>query len=98
VEQPTLVVTERDLPGDVRNLLIAERDETRLLGGRASTAQALFDAIPSVIARRLERIVPDNFTLEEIELKLLLDVEIPGFKCGGDITVKLRPHSHANNE
>lgn len=92
-QQPKLVVTEQDLPGDVRNQLLANRDKTRLLGSRSETTQALFNSIPGIVARRLERIIPNDFRLEEIELKLLLDVDVPGFKCGGDITVRLRPQN-----
>lgn len=85
-----LIITEKDLPADVRSVIAAEHDSTELLGGSDAT-QAIFDAMPGIIARRLKRLVPGDFKLAEIEMKLVLDVEIPGFKCGGDITIKLQP-------
>jgi hypothetical protein len=88
--QPKLVIREKDLPGELNGRLKADSQGTRVLGG-TDTAQAVFDAIPGVIAKRLEKIVPKDFVLAEVELKLALDFEIPGFKCGGDVVVKLRP-------
>jgi hypothetical protein len=88
---PQLAIREVDLPADLRRRLQAERDETYTLGGGSDTLQALFDALPGVIAHRLQRLLPPELVLAEVELKLALDVKVPGFRCGGDVTVKLRP-------
>jgi hypothetical protein len=79
-------------PHEVRGTVAAIAREDRVLGGeRASDIQTGFDAIPSSIAQRLERITPKNFKLAEISLELALAVQIPGFEMGGTVSVTLQP-------
>jgi hypothetical protein len=90
--KPPLVITENDLEPDIRGMVHAVRNKDRVLGGtHTNEVEAVFDAIPGTIARRLRRITPAEFRLAEITLELALDVDIPGFKIGGTVTVTLQP-------
>lgn len=90
--KPVLIITNSDLPSEVRGIAAAIERGDRVLGGAHSTdIQALFDSIPGAIARRLQRITPESFTLAEISIELALDVSIPGFEMGGTVTATLRP-------
>ena len=51
----------------------------------------LFNSLPSVIAKRVKSITPDNFNINEIELKMNLKGCILGNEIGGEIVVKLSP-------
>lgn len=90
VTEPQLVIAERDLSPNVVNSLRAVREGDRLLGGDG-TLESLFDELPSAIAHRLNRITPADFKLSKITLKLVLAVNIPGVKIGGDVVVTLEP-------
>jgi hypothetical protein len=92
ISKPMLVITEQDLSNEARGTLAAIKRKDRVLGGeRPTEVQTLLDAIPGAIARRLQRITPENFTLAEITIELALDVTIPGFEMGGTVTVTLQP-------
>jgi hypothetical protein len=85
-----LVITADDLAADVRNSLAATSSGGRLLGGE-ETLQAVYDELPGAIARRLKRIMPSDFRVAKVTLKLQLDVNIPGIKMGGTVDVTLEP-------
>jgi hypothetical protein len=85
---PLLVVRKSDFsPGSI-NALNAIQNGSRLLGVD-EPVQAIFDELPGVVARRLKKVVPDDFTLTSITFNLALSVDVPGFNVGGTVEVTL---------
>jgi hypothetical protein len=55
--------------------------------------RALFDALPSVIAKRVRAITPNGFVISELELTLSIEGKICGSGVSGNVRVKLAPAS-----
>jgi len=84
-----LVITDGDLPAGKAQQIRAQAGGTQLLGGESE--RALFDALPSAIARRVQNIVPKDFVISELELKMTLNGTVCGVGISGDVVVKLAP-------
>lgn len=82
-----LVVNEDDLPPDARTKIRSASDGVAILGSE-DVQKALFDALPSVIAKRLSRIVPEGFTLAEIELQFTVAGQLFGSGIGAEVRAK----------
>jgi hypothetical protein len=54
---------------------------------------ALFDALPRVLSERFKRMLPSDFEIREITLKVLLSGSPFGVGLSGDATVKFGPKS-----
>jgi len=87
---PSLILSDADIDNSVVAQVSASRAGKTVLGG-TEELKAVFDAIPSAIARRVLAIVPDGFRVNEIELKLNLGGKICGLGVEGEVTVKLAP-------
>jgi len=48
----------------------------------------LVDALPKVLATRLEKMIPDSFELQTIELKVAVDAKLFGTGVAGHAVVK----------
>jgi len=93
IEKPLLLsITEGDLNIKERQELEVELRETRRLGGaeQEATHRAILDLLPTVIAKRVEGIIPDEFELVELELKFSIEGKIFGAGVGGEAVAKLR--------
>ena len=75
-------------PSLVAQIKATERG-ARILGPEHE--RALFDALPSVIAKRVRAITPAGFVIAELELELSLDGKICGTGISGNVKVKLAP-------
>ena len=80
-----LIVTEMDFPPEVR----ARAQGVKVLGEQTVGTQALFDALPSVIAKRLRAIIPTDFEIAEIELSLRVEGTVFGTGLSSDVKVHL---------
>lgn len=90
-----LIITEQDLPPDARTSLRSAADGVAILGGD-DTQQAIFDALPSVIAKRLKRIVPEGFALAEIEIQFSVAGQLFGSGVAGEVRAKYSPKAKPN--
>ena len=75
-------------PALVAQIKATERG-ARILGPEHE--RALFDALPSVIAKRVRAITPSGFVIAELELELSLEGKICGNGISGNVKVKLAP-------
>jgi hypothetical protein len=85
-ENPTpLIVTEKDFPPEV----LARAQGVKVLGETSVGAQALYDALPSVIAKRLRAITPPDFEISELQLSLRVEGKVLGSGISSDVVVRL---------
>ena len=86
IENPTpLIIHESDFPPDV----LARAKGVKVLGEPTIGSQALFDALPAVIAKRLRAITPPDFEVAEIELSLRVEGTVLGTGISSDVVVRL---------
>ncbi len=83
--QTPLIVSEKDFPPEV----LARAQGVKVLGDPAVGPQALFDALPAVITKRLRAITPPDFEVSEIALTLRVEGTILGTGISSDVVVKL---------
>lgn len=81
-----LTIDDSDLRPDERDSLLASKRSDRILGDSSVFEQLL----PRLIARRLERIVPPGFVVDEIGLTLSVDATLLGVGASGEVAVTLR--------
>lgn len=95
IERFEIVLDEQDFDPAVRGALQAKQAGNRVLGGDVlggdEARRRLIDAMPKAIASRLEKIVPANFKIKEIELAIRVKGSPFGMGLEGDIKVKLTP-------
>jgi hypothetical protein len=92
VEQPLrLVVTEEDLDPRTRGVLRSLSDGAEVYGSSDNAEAALFDALPTVIAKKLRSITPPDFVISEVQMKFTVDAKIAGTGLSGDVSVKFAP-------
>jgi hypothetical protein len=82
-----LIINEQDLPVETRSKMRSASDGVAILGGEESQ-KALFDALPSVIAKRLTRMVPEGFALKEIELQFTVSGQLFGSGVAAEVHAK----------
>jgi hypothetical protein len=82
---------ENDLEPSTRAKIQVLLEGREVLDKRDSAEKEIFDALPTVIAKRIKAIKPPNFKIKEIELKLQLSGKIYVAQIGGVVTVKLSP-------
>ena len=75
-------------PALVAQIKATERG-ARILGPEHE--RALFDALPSVIAKRVRAITPAGFEIAELELELSLEGKVCGTGISGNVKVRLAP-------
>ena len=80
-----LIITENDFPTDV----LARARGVKILDEPARGFQAIYDALPGVIAKRLRSITPPDFEISEIELSLKVEGTILGTGVSSDVVVHL---------
>jgi hypothetical protein len=94
IEELPLVLSDADLEGVQRAQIIAAQRGERVLGGGSGDAErALFDALPGVIARRIQAITPKDFGIKSLTLTMKLGGAVCGIGVSGDVTVTLAPKS-----
>ena len=93
-----LIIDEGDFDVVARSSIEAAQRGTRVLGGpdaehREATAseRVIFDALPSVISRRVQKVIPKGFRIAELEFCFKLEGKIWGSGVGGEVKVKLSP-------
>jgi hypothetical protein len=90
--QPAIVIAPEDLDATARNRIEAAKAKDVILDSSAETAaQVVYDSVPSIIAKKLKKITPQNFVLAEIECKFRIVGKIPTVELNGEVTVKFRP-------
>ena len=70
-----------------RRIMLTEK--TEVLGDR--DVNAVVDALPRVLSDRFKRMLPDDFEIREISLKVSLSGTPFGVGVSGDATVKFGP-------
>lgn len=90
-ERIPMVITYDDLEPLARSRLHALSEGDRVLGPSGETAaQVVYDQLPRIVARRLQRITPVDFVLSEIECRFRLEGTVPGLAVNGEVTAKFR--------
>jgi hypothetical protein len=87
-----LVITDQDFEnvfdtGEIKRL---KSGSTEFILG-PDRAASIIDALPRVIAERIRRIIPEDYTVLEIQIKVSLSGTPFGIGVGGDATVKFGP-------
>lgn len=96
-KQLTLLLSDDDLDAGVRGHVMALKSGTRVLADNEDPMRALFDALPTIIAKRLRAITPPGFAITELEICLSVEGKLCGTGIGGDVTVKLAPQQHPSS-
>ncbi|TDP62596.1 hypothetical protein [Roseateles toxinivorans] len=87
-----LVLSESDVDAGVRKRVQAATAGSRVLSGEDQDAkQILMDALPTIIAQKIRKIVPKDFEISEVQLKLNVSGKLFGTGVSGDVILKLTP-------
>lgn len=90
-------ITEKDYndalgANEVRNLKQSQKEA--ILGEAPEPAtQAILDALPKVVVERFRRMIPPDYEVQQIELKVKISGHPFGVGIGGEATVKFGPKS-----
>lgn len=87
-----IVISESDYEyalGGEEVKVIAARKKEEVLGPEPN--MAIVDALPRVVASRLRKMIPDNYEIREITIKVTVSGTPFGVGVGGDATVKFGP-------
>lgn len=83
---------------DEDNLNIKEKSEIKailkgeeVLGIKDEIKKIIYNTIPKAVTNGIESIVPENYELNEIQIKFQLAGEYFGLKIGGDVSIKISP-------
>lgn len=92
IEQVSLIVEEQDFENSLIGEVNAKLQGKEILANdRENAKRVLFDAMPNIIASRVKSITPDDFHIQEIEIKMNLKGKVFGSELGGEIVVKFSP-------
>lgn len=98
VQPLPLVIDESDIDPTTRAAVLAAQRGTRVLGASHSAESSagsperlLLDALPTVIARKLEGILPPGFKIAELEFCFSVEGKIMGSGMKGEVKATLRP-------
>jgi len=87
-----LVITENDyseaLGSSEAKVLAAKRKE-EVLGPESNNA--IVDALPKVLADRVKKMIPENYEIKEISIKITISGTPFGVGLAGDASVKFGP-------
>jgi hypothetical protein len=90
----SIVVREQDIPSAVAAQVAAVQQRRRVLGEDEKTAQEwILEALPAVIAKRVRPMLPEDFELSEMQMKVSLQGKPFGVGVGGEVLVTLRRKS-----
>jgi hypothetical protein len=68
------------------------RNSQAILGDEAAEKhEAIMNAVPKALAKRLREIIPDGFTIKEIQVNVSFSGKPFGIGVSGDALVKLGP-------
>lgn len=93
--EPTILLEESDLSSQATRKLSALQKGERHLGGdeQSDAKELLAGELPSAIANRVRKMVPDGFVLKEIELSVKLGGTLFGIGVDGTAKIKFGPDS-----
>jgi hypothetical protein len=88
-----LTITEQDFSEALTTLdieRITTSDSVTVLGSEEER-QAVIDAMPKVIAKRIQKMLPDGFRIREIEMRFEISGTPFGVGVSGEATVRFGP-------
>ena len=91
-----VVITEKDYEealGDSDVKLLAAKKKEEVLGPEPNVA--IIDALPRVLAERVRKMIPLDYEVREITIKMTISGTPFGVGIGGDATVKFGPKINA---
>jgi hypothetical protein len=87
-----IVLSENDVDAGIQKRVRAAVAGSRVLSGEEQDAkQILMDALPAIIAQKIRKIVPQDFQVSEVQLKLNVSGKLFGTGVSGDVILKLTP-------
>ncbi len=93
-----LLIDETDIDPTTRAAVLAAQRGVRVLGTSrsgespaGSPERLLLDALPTVIARKLEGILPPGFKIAELEFCFSVEGKLMGSGMKGEVKATLRP-------
>lgn len=104
--EPSVLLDETDLDPRVRRDLAARAKGGRALGGGVRSAgennesdvrQIIANELPSAIANKIKKMIPDGFELKEVELSIKLGGTVFGVGVDGIAKVKFGPRSEVKS-
>lgn len=66
-----------------------------ILSEEAEAKQMILQALPSVVAKRLDKMVPPSFRVSQLQFGVSLGGKVGGFGIDGDVKVTLEPDPEA---
>jgi hypothetical protein len=96
-EKLKLIVTENDFPPAEKAAISSVLKEEQVLGGDDTVLQQIYDQLPSIVAKRVKKMVPEGFTVGELQFTFSLEGKIFGSGIGGDVAVTLKPIGRKEN-
>jgi hypothetical protein len=98
VEPIPVILEEKDIDPAIRTAIIAAQRGTRMLGSPGASSETVLDperlllnALPSVIARKIEGILPSGFKIAELEFCFKVEGKLWGSGVAGEVKAVLRP-------
>ena len=92
---PVLVLDEdefaRALGGKAQVEALAGTTKILDDGNTGSLKQKMVEQLPRVLAKKLEGMLPDNFVVSSIEMKIGVDAKLFGAGVSGEATVTFEP-------
>ena len=89
-----IIVREPDIPKAISAQVTAVQKHRKVLGEDDKSAQEwILEALPGVIARRIGPMLPADFELAEMQMKVTVEGKPFGIGVGGEVLVVLRRRS-----
>jgi hypothetical protein len=91
-----VVITEKDYEealGVPDAKLLAAKKKEEVLGPEPNLA--IIDALPRVLAERVRKMIPVDYEIREITIKVIISGTPFGVGVGGDATIKFGPQTSA---
>lgn len=86
-----LEINESDFDRSIANRIQGIADGRQELSADSTLKRVVFDALPKVIASRVEAAIPEGFTVQEIEFNISVSGKPFGIGVGGDVKVRMGP-------
>lgn len=88
-----LTVDDSDLDEARKREVEEHLRATQVLGEQEQVSRAILDMLPTVIAERIQKVIPRDFELSELELRFDVQGKLFGAGVGGEVVAKLKRKS-----
>lgn len=92
-----ITITEGDIADAVGEIGVKQitKPRTEAVLGPEETRASVLDALPKALSQRVRKMIPDDYEIHEIEIKIGLSGTPFGVGISGDATVKFGPQTRS---